>query len=41
MNKKTHKEKNVVAGLGEIGKPFFQLLSKKSITVGYDIKRKG
>lgn len=27
---------NVVAGLGEVGKPLFQLLSKKNNVVGYD-----
>jgi len=30
-------KKNVVAGLGEIGKPIYQLLSKFEITVGYDM----
>ena len=34
------KKKNVVAGLGEIGKPIFQLLSKSVPTVGYDIDKK-
>ena len=29
--------KNIVAGLGEIGNPIFKLLSKKTLTVGYDI----
>ncbi|HEV2193245.1 MAG TPA: GDP-mannose dehydrogenase [Nitrosopumilaceae archaeon] len=33
-------KKNVVAGLGEIGNPILQLISKKSITVGYDINPK-
>jgi len=32
--------KNVVAGLGEIGKPIFQLLSKNTLTVGYDVEKK-
>jgi hypothetical protein len=30
------KTKNVVAGLGEIGMPIFQLISKNNICVGYD-----
>ena len=30
-------EKNIVAGLGEIGNPIQKLLSKKSNTIGYDI----
>jgi len=34
------KSKNVVCGLGEIGKPIFQVISKKSLTVGYDINKK-
>ena len=34
------KTKNVVAGLGEIGLPIFQLISKKVPTVGYDINSK-
>jgi len=33
-------KKNLVAGLGEIGKPFFQLLSKNVPTFGYDINPK-
>ena len=33
-------EKNVVAGLGEIGLPIFKLISKKTITIGYDINSK-
>ena len=32
-------KKNIVAGLGEIGSPIQKLLSKKSITVGYDINK--
>ena len=36
----TQFKKNVVAGLGEIGKPILQLLSKQIITVGYDINKK-
>ena len=34
------KEKNVVAGLGEIGLPILRLLSKHQTTVGYDINAK-
>ncbi len=30
------KTKDVVAGLGEIGEPIFQLISKETITLGYD-----
>ena len=30
-------KKNVVAGLGEIGKPIYAILSKNSKTIGYDI----
>ena len=30
-------KKDVVAGLGEIGHPIIKLLSKKQITVGYDV----
>ena len=30
-------KKDVVAGLGEIGYPILKLLSKKQITVGYDV----
>jgi len=33
-------KKNVVAGLGEIGNPIFQLISKKVPTVGLDIEPK-
>ena len=29
-------EKSVVAGLGEIGKPLYKLLSKNETIVGYD-----
>ena len=32
--------KNIVAGLGEIGTPILQLLSKKTICVGYDLNPK-
>ena len=32
--------KDVVVGIGEIGKPIFQVLSKKFLTVGYDINPK-
>ncbi|MDE1840489.1 MAG: hypothetical protein KGI09_01260 [Thaumarchaeota archaeon] len=34
------KTKNVVAGLGEIGKPILQLISKDVLTIGYDINEK-
>lgn len=34
------KTKNIVAGLGEIGIPILQLLSKERPTVGYDINEK-
>lgn len=34
------KKKNVVAGLGEIGIPLLKLVSKASISVGYDINPK-
>jgi len=33
-------KKNVVAGLGEIGGPILQLLSKKTKAVGYDVNPK-
>ena len=33
-------KKNIVAGLGEIGLPISKLLSKNSITVGYDTDEK-
>ena len=33
-------QKNVVAGLGEIGHPILKLISKESLTVGYDINEK-
>ena len=33
-------KKNIVAGLGEIGLPISKILSKNSITVGYDIDEK-
>ena len=29
-------KKDVVAGIGEIGKPILKLLSKRNITVGFD-----
>ena len=29
-------KKDIVAGIGEIGKPILKLLSKNSITVGFD-----
>lgn len=40
FKKSNIKEKNIVAGLGEIGMPFLQLLSKSNITIGYDINPK-
>ena len=30
-------KKHVVAGLGEIGRPFLKLLSKQHIAVGFDL----
>ena len=33
------KTKDVVIGLGEIGNPLFQLLSKKNLVIGYDIDK--
>jgi len=33
-------KKNVVVGLGEIGQPICKLISKNSITIGYDIDKK-
>ena len=35
-----NKTKDIVIGLGEIGKPLLQLLSKKDLTIGYDINPK-
>lgn len=32
--------KDIVVGLGEIGKPILKLISKKNITVGYDVNPK-
>jgi len=32
-------KKDIVAGIGEIGKPILKLLSKNSITVGFDLNR--
>ena len=42
MNKKKLKseKKNIVCGLGEIGTPILKLLSKKHLTIGYDIDSK-
>lgn len=37
---KVSKTKDIVAGLGEIGKPILQLLKKQGIVVGYDINPK-
>lgn len=34
------KKKNVVAGLGEIGTPIYNIISKVEITVGYDLNQK-
>ena len=33
-------KKDVVAGLGEIGSTILKLLSKKQITVGYDLDKR-
>jgi len=35
-----NKTKDIVIGLGEIGKPLLQLLSTKDLTIGYDINSK-
>ncbi|MGH7885812.1 MAG: hypothetical protein ACRENO_08975 [Thermodesulfobacteriota bacterium] len=32
-------KKNIVCGLGEIGNPIFKLLSKSSLTIGFDINK--
>lgn len=40
MKKIRIQTKNVVVGLGEIGRPIFQLLSKQFLTVGYDTNQK-
>ena len=32
--------KDIVAGLGEIGKPIFSLLSKSDLVIGYDVNKK-
>ena len=31
-------QKDVIAGLGEIGQPLYKILSKSTIVVGYDKK---
>lgn len=36
----TDMKKNVIAGLGEIGKPILKLISKTTIAIGYDINPK-
>ena len=33
-------KKDVIAGLGEIGSPILKLLSKKQITIGYDLDKR-
>ena len=33
-------EKDIVAGLGEIGFPILKLLSKKQTTIGYDLDKR-
>ena len=33
-------KKNVVVGLGEIGMPICKVLSKNSVTIGYDLDKK-
>jgi len=33
---KRNETKDIVAGLGEIGKPILQLISKKTLAIGYD-----
>jgi len=37
MSSKYLMKKNVIAGLGEIGTPIYKLLSKNSLSVGYDL----
>ena len=37
---KSNQKKDIVAGLGEIGKPILQLITKKTLAVGYDINPK-
>ena len=37
---KPRQKKDIVAGLGEIGKPILQLITKKTLAVGYDINPK-
>jgi len=34
------RKKSVVAGLGEIGKPILQLISKETLAIGYDKNKK-
>ena len=31
-------KKDIVAGIGEIGKPILKLLSKQNTTVGFDVR---
>ena len=38
MEKNQTMKKDVVAGIGEIGKPILTLLSKQNITVGFDLR---
>ena len=33
-------KKSIVVGLGEVGSPMHKLLSKKTITIGYDVDQK-
>jgi len=40
LRKSNIKGKDVVAGVGEIGKPILQLLSRSNITIGYDVNPK-
>ena len=35
-----NKTKDIVLGLGEIGNPLLQLMSKKNLVLGYDLNEK-
>ena len=35
-----NKKKNIVVGLGEIGKPILKLFSKHDLVIGYDVNPK-
>jgi UDP-N-acetyl-D-mannosaminuronate dehydrogenase len=40
MNHAMNKTKDIVVGLGEIGNPLLQLMSKKNLVLGYDLNKK-